>query len=243
MVNCTEHDLKEMNSADFRGIESIRDILRKMRLKSLLGGSCRGWIFDEVHQLTNDAQSAILKALEEPPEHVYFFLCTTDPQKLLKTIRSRCSTFEVSTLSDKQMVAFLGTVADQVPAEVLEQIAKDSQGHPREALTILEKVIGLPERQMLRAAKQSLNSEAQAIDLCRALIQGKSWKAISEIIKGLDKEEPEGVRRLVIDYASKVLLSDGNPQAYLVWSAFREPFYNTGRSGLIGACYEALEAE
>lgn len=150
MLNCSGFDLKEQNAADFRGIDSSREIVRRMRLKSLDAKGNRGWIIDEVHKWTNDAQNAILKALEEPPEHVFFFLCTTDPQKLLKTIRSRCIIYEVSTLSFKQIIKLLKEITNKekkhVPGEVLMQIAQDSQGHPREALTILEKVIDLPER-------------------------------------------------------------------------------------------------
>lgn len=248
-LGCQDRDLVERNTADDRSIAGVRNILRKMRLKSFSKGN-RGWILDECHMLgvgggseKNEAQNAILKALEEPPEHVYFFLCTTDPQRLLKAIRSRCTEFEVGTLTQKQMQQLLiksaGTVGKEIPTEVLEQIARDSQGHPRDALTILDKIIDLPEKQMLRAAKQSGQIETQAFDLCKALIGRKSWKVISGILNGLEKEEPEGVRRLVIDYASKVLLS-GNEQAFLVLDSFREPFYNTGRAGLILACYESV---
>ena len=247
MLNCSGFDLKEQNAADFRGIDSSREIVRRMRLKSLDAKGNRGWIIDEVHKWTNDAQNAILKALEEPPEHVFFFLCTTDPQKLLKTIRSRCIIYEVSTLSFKQIIKLLKEITNKekkhVPGEVLMQIAQDSQGHPREALTILEKVIDLPERQMLRTARQSAAQENKAIDLCKALINGADWNVVKKILSGLQDEEPENIRRYIIAACHNILLKEDNPRAFLVLDTFREPFYNTGKPGLTLACYEALGVE
>ena len=250
MCGCIDFDLVELDTAQFGNIDSVRAIRRKMYKKSLHGGN-RGWLLDEVHMLgeggaseKNKPQNALLKALEEPPPHVYFFLCTTDPDRLLGTIRDRCNLSEVSPLTQKQTISLLSSVTEEtIPDEVLLQIAKDSNGHPREALISLEKVIGMPERQMLRAIKQSVSAESKAIDLCRALIQKKSWKVVTEILKGLGKEEPEKIRRDVIGYASAVLLSKADPHAYVVLDCFREPFYNTGRPGLVLACYEALEAE
>jgi DNA polymerase-3 subunit gamma/tau len=250
-LGITGFDLKEINCSDKRTLEDAREIIRKARTASLLGnGGNKGWILDEFHLFgeggnspKNKPQNALLKILEEPPSHVYFFICSTDPQNILTTIKSRCSTYEVRPLSTKQITELLSKVAGkEIPQEVLEQIAKDSLGRPREALTILEKIIDLPERQMLRAAKQSAQVESQSIELCRALIAGKSWKEVSLILKGLEKEPEESIRRSVLGWASTVLLNDGDPQAYLVLDSFREPFYNSGRAGLTLACYESLEA-
>lgn len=246
-------DLKEINCSDKRTLEDAREIIRKARTASLLGnGGNKGWILDEFHLFgeggnspKNKPQNALLKILEEPPSHVYFFICSTDPQNILTTIKSRCSIYEVRPLSVKQIVELLSKVAaesgKEIPVEVLEQIAKDSLGRPREALTILEKIIDLPERQMLRAAKQSAQTESLSIELCRALIAGKSWKDVSAILKGLEKEPEESIRRGVLGFASAVLLNGGDAQAYLVLDSFREPFYNSGRAGLVLACYESLE--
>lgn len=243
MLGCEGFNLKEQNAADFRGIDSIRDIVRKMRLQGLSGGN-RGFIMDEAHKLTNEAQNALLKALEEPPDHVFFFLCTTDPQNLLKTVKSRCSEFEVGPLTERQCVDLLSKISGDAGAvvgkEVLDQIARDSQGHPRQALTVLEQIMGLSEREQLRAAKRAVETEAQAIDLCRALIKGSDWKVIAGILKGLSKEEPESLRRMVLGYCQTVLLNGESPQAYVVMDCFREPMFNTGWPGVTMACWEAV---
>ncbi|HDY87134.1 MAG TPA: AAA family ATPase, partial [bacterium] len=91
-LGCEGQDFREVDSADFRGIDTIREIRKNSQFKPLKG-SCRVWLIDECHKLTNDAQNALLKILEDTPQHVYFILCTTEPQRLLGTIKGRCSQF------------------------------------------------------------------------------------------------------------------------------------------------------
>lgn len=245
-LGCTGTDLKELNSADYRKIEDARDLLRSIKLKPF-ESPVKGYLMDEAHQLTNAAQNSLLKALEEPPAHVYFFLCTTNPEKLLNTVVDRCSQYEVGPLTSKQSRELIDNVLkvekEDLPEKVVEAIAKTSAGFPRKILINLEKVVGLPESQMIREIKSVEKTEQQAIDLCRALMQRKSWKAVVAILKGIESEEPEKIRRLMIEYCSKVILnSNPDPQAYVVYDCFREPFFNNGWPGLRFACYEALEA-
>ena len=240
---------REVDSADFRGIDSIREIRQQMNLTPMGGGKARVWLLDECHKLTNEAQNALLKALEDPPDHVYFILCTTNPEKLLKTIKSRCTVFNVEPLGQKTMLRFLNEICEEeeveVPQDVLKLIAKNSQGHPRAALVALDKIIDLDEDDMLEAAEQAAEEESQVIDLCQALIKRSPWKKVSEILNGLKNKEPESIRWAVLGYCNSVMLNSAtpNPNAYLVMDAFRENFYDTKHFGLTLACYEALEAE
>lgn len=232
----------EMNSADFRGIDTVRDIIKTCRYAPM-SGDVRVWLFDEVHQMSKDGQNAMLKMLEDPPEHAYFVLSTTDPQKLLPTIKTRCTTFEVRPLDTDEMVSFLQSVLEEedaeVPEKILRRIAIDSLGSPRQALQKLEKVIRLSEKDMAAALEESDDAEAQTIELCRALVQEKSWKEISGILKGL-QGEPEQIRYAVLGYCQAVLLDKDNKQAAKVMSFFIDPFYNSGRPGLVLAAYGAI---
>ena len=83
-------DFQEINTSDMRGIDTAREILKTMNFAPVNTASkCRVYILDECHQATKDFQNSLLKALEDTPDHVYFLLCTTDPSKLLKTIKNR----------------------------------------------------------------------------------------------------------------------------------------------------------
>jgi len=239
-------DLKEIDSADFRGIDTIRDIRKQSSYKPL-GGPYRVWILDEVHRATGDAQSALLKALEDTPPHVYYILCTTDPQKLLPTIRGRCSQFQVNTLSEKEMKKLLRKVVkaeeESLDKEVYEQITQDSMGHPRNALQVLAQVLAVDEDKRLQIAKRTAERQSQTIELCRSLIGGEPWKKVANILKGLKEEEPEQIRRAVLGYCQSVLLGEENNQAAAVMEEFVNPFYNSGFPGLVLACYSILFSE
>lgn len=238
------NDLREIDSADFRGIDSVRDIRKQSRFKSL-EGNVRVWILDECHKMTNDAQNALLKALEDTPPHVYYILCTTDPQKLIAAIRGRCAQFQVSPLSDRDMKKLLVSVVksegESIEKEIYEQIVLDSQGLPRNALQILAQVLAVIPENRLEVARQAAELQSQTIELCRALIGRPNWKGIQNILNGLKDQEPEGIRRAVMGYCSAVLLKSGqNDQVAKTLEAFLEPTYDTGFPGIVFACYSAL---
>jgi DNA polymerase-3 subunit gamma/tau len=246
-LGCEDSDFCEVDSADFRGIDTIRDIRRNMHYACL--GDSRVWMLDECHMLSKDAQNALLKALEEPPDHVYFILCTTEPEKLLDTIRSRCKAgwFEVQPLELTEMEEFLRSIVKaekkSVPKEVIKQIARDSMGSCRDALGVLDKIIDLDEDEMLEAAEQEAARENAVIDLCRALMRKDKWPVIAAIIRNLDKEDPEKTRLAILGYCSSILLSEKTkdaPQAYVVMDCFRQPLWNNGRAGLVMCAYDVI---
>ena len=239
-LGCVGEDFKEVDSADFRGIDTVREIRRNAQYSPMFG-SCRVWLIDEVHKMTNDAQNALLKFLEDTPKGVYIILATTDPQKLLNTIRGRCSEFQVKPLNEIEMKRLLKRTVirekEKLRDEVYEQIIQDSQGLPRNALQILEQVLRVPEEKRLEIAEQTAAEQSQTIELCRALMKRAGWKEVSSILRGIKDQEPENIRRAVLGYASAVLLKKDDPLAGMILEEFFEPFYNTGFPGLVQACY------
>ena len=239
-LGCKGADFMELDSADFRGIDTVRGIRRQLAYAPM-EGPCRVWLLDECHQFSNDAQNALLKALEEPPPHVYFILCTTMPEKLLPTIRSRCSDHVVTTLTDSQMKRLLRHVVKaedtSMSAAIYSQIVQSSLGHPRRALTILDQVLGLPKDKQEAVAKRIAAEQSQVIDLCRALIQRASWKKIRTILAGLQEEDAEAIRRQVLGYCKAILLKEENDTAAAVMETFMDPFYDSGHIQLVYACY------
>ena len=242
-LGCKNNDFREIDSADFRGIDSIREI-RKQSIYKPLESTCRVWLLDEVHKLSNDAMNALLKALEDTPKHVYYILCTTEPQKLISTVRSRCQQFKVELLTEKQMSILLKRIikkeGGEVNSKVLNQIIQDSLGHPRDAIQVLEKVLSVPEEKQLKIAKKAAETQNQVIELCRALLKMENWNKISSILKGIKNEDPEKIRLAVFGYCSSVLLNGKNNNAAIIMEEFQEPFFNNGFNGVVFACYSII---
>ena len=239
-------DFLEMDSAHFRGIDSIRELRRKSGYKPV-EGRIRGVLLDECHQLSKDAQHALLKELEDPPVHVYYVLCTTEPKKLLKTIRGRCNQHVVQTLSSSLLVRLLYRIGsregEKLPRKILAQIAENSGGHVRNAIQTLEQVLSVGPDQREEFAKRAAEEQAEVIELCRILLRQKpSWKSTAKTLKGLKKAgtDAEGVRRVVLGYCQSVLLNSGQSRAASVMEEFLEPFYDTLFPGLVFACYMAV---
>lgn len=237
-------DYREIDSADFRGIDTVREIRKNSQFRPL-ESRCRVWVIDECHKMTNDAQNAFLKALEDTPSHVYYILCTTDPQKLLNTIKGRCTTLEMKILSDREMMTLLRQVVkaenERLTKQIYEQIIQDVLGHPRNALQVLDKVLRVPEDERLVVAQQTAEQNSAVIELCRALIGNSEWKTVSNILVGLKDQEPENIRRAVLGYCQAVLLKNDNQQAAHIMEEFIEPFHNTGFPGLTFACYSVVK--
>jgi DNA polymerase-3 subunit gamma/tau len=248
VLQCSDADFTELNCADFKGIDMIRDIRRHSSLHPL-AGKCRMWVIDEAHKLTNDAQNAFLKILEDTPSHVYFVLCTTDPQKLLKTIITRCTEIKLQPLSHKDLTLLIQRVAykegAQLSEEVVDEIVEAADGSARKALVILEQVLQLPPEQQVDAVRSMSLNKDKAIDLARALIDPRTqWADVAKILSNLD-DDPEAVRNLVLEYARKVLLGGGKlaPRAFKVIDVFSANFWDSKRAGLAAACYEVLHFE
>jgi len=235
-------DLVEINSADYRGIETVRNLIKRIALKPM-ESKIRAYILDEAHQFSKDAMEGLNKPLEDTPEHVRFFICTTDPQKLLLTNRNRCTQIAVNPLDDRDMGQLIAGVVlkedKKISRSALNKIVEVAQGSPRMALTVLDRVIDLPRSEQADAVEGLGENTAEIIDLCRALMQNREWQAIVKALKD-GGAEPEDLRRAVLGYCTTAMLG-GDSQAYLVMDAFREPTYSTGWAGICLSCYDAQE--
>jgi DNA polymerase-3 subunit gamma/tau len=139
-------DLIEIDAASNRGIDEIRELRERVALAPALGRR-KVYIIDEAHMLTPEAFNALLKTLEEPPEHVVFILCTTEAQKVPLTVLGRCQQFVFRRLGDEQIVERLGTIAEAegiaVEPEALLLVARTAQGSMRDAIGLLDQLVPL----------------------------------------------------------------------------------------------------
>jgi DNA polymerase-3 subunit gamma/tau len=242
-LKCSKHDFVEKNSAHYRGIEEVRKIERVMN-QSAFDGDVRVWLLDEIHKATNDAQNAMLKMLEDPPNHVYFMLATTEPEKLIKGIRQRCLSIKVNPIEDKQLFKILGKVCEdeeiEIAEDVLKTITKYSAGSAREAIQILDKIRELDEEKQENAIAKT-STTTQTIEIARLLMkENTKWKTLAPILKELRNEDVEPIRRMLLSYATTVMLKTSNPRAYAIIEAFRENFFDSGFAGVISGCCEVI---
>lgn len=242
-LGCHKLDYREVNAASVRGIDSIREITGKMHILPMVG-KCRVWFLDELHKLTGDAREALLVPTENAPKHVYFILGTTNPEMLSEGIRSRATSLRTEPLTDKEMKTLLRRVAEKESMEVTEdfisQVIEASGGCARMGLNLLEKASCLEPGERAQAIKTYRSEQTEAIDLCRALIGKKPWDHVAGLLKTITGE-PESIRRAVLGYATSCLLGHSGLRAYNVIRSFERNFYDSGKAGLAGSCFEVIE--
>ena len=144
IVSGSSIDIIEIDAASNRGIDEIRDLKEST---GYLPVKCRKkiYIIDEVHMLTKEAFNALLKILEEPPQHILFILATTEIEKIPDTVISRCQRYDFKTLSKQNIVEMLKSVAEKenikIDEESLNLIYQKSEGSARDSFSIFEQVI------------------------------------------------------------------------------------------------------
>jgi len=239
-LGCGEYDINELNLSEQRGIDAARSIIEECSFLPM--GNNRVWILDECHGSTKDFQNAILKVLEDTPPNNYFILCSTDPGKLLKTIKNRCTKYEVKPLHSREMSSLLVSIAraehKELPIDMKNNIIQQCEGSPRAAIVMLEQVLGLNKDDANNIIETYKTTEQQVITLCRTLMNRPSWKEVVAIISNL-KEEPEGIRWNVLMYLNTCLLKGGSDKIFKLMECFKDNYYDSKKSGLSMSCWKA----
>ena len=238
-MNC-----KELNISDMRGIDAARMIIDICYVAPL--GTCRVIILNEVHKATNEFQNAMLELLEEPPPDNYFILCTTEPEKLLRSVKNRCTVFKVNKVQKRSLVPFLTKVMKEeklkLDKSIVEAIVDNAGGCPSQALVMLDSIMGIPDKkEQLELIMGYHYNETKVYALYQALIYGRPWKEVSELIKGLNANMAEDVRYALLACLERDILA-GNKnanKACTMIDLFASSFQATGRPGITQACWLA----
>lgn len=170
LVAAGEHpDVYELDAASRTGVENVREEIIGRVNYAPTRGRYKVYIIDEVHMLSTAAFNALLKTLEEPPEHVVFVLCTTDPQKVPETIHSRCQRFDFRRISNEELVSRLGAICEMegidFEGDALDLIAHRADGGMRDALTSLEQLIAFGEGSVTTQLAERLLGSLDSSDL------------------------------------------------------------------------------
>jgi len=185
-------DVIELDAASNNGVDDLRAIIEMVKYPPTIG-KYKVYIIDEVHMLSQQAENAFLKTLEEPPEHAIFILATTDPQKVRQTIRSRCMQLNFRRVTEDELIAGMDRICSKrgisATKDALSTIASRADGSVRDALSILEQCIASGDRELTRPSVLEYTGAAGEdffLALTGAVIAHDAGKAliyIDEIVK------------------------------------------------------------
>jgi len=208
-LGCNSMNIIEISAAVHTGIDDMRKILDGLQYKAFGSSNKKALILDECARLSKQAWDCLLKDIEEPSPHVYWFLCTTEPDKVPKTIKTRCSSFTLKSVADDNIFDLLKDVVKQeklkTSESILDLIVKNSGGSPRQALVNLGVCYHVTDRKEAIELLKSASENPGVIELCRFLVTGGSWKKAMNIVKRLEGENPESIRLIVCNYLAAVI--------------------------------------
>lgn len=251
-----ESDYTEQNASKERGIKEVRKLEDNLKFAPLHGDR-KFILFDEAHMLTNTAQEALLKLLEEPPSYVYIAICTTNPEALKQTFKRRCHQYELSPLNVHELMGLIKRTlkAEKVPLKSFhksraEKIVELADGSAGQCMKLLDMVIDM------KSTKNALKTLAtvgmgigdpQVLDICRLLVDQKindktRWMRIRDILKDL-KTDGESARRPILGYLQTVLLSSGRMDVAVTMTHFADNYFDNGKAGLVLSCFMACHPE
>ena len=253
--NCANMDSYELNASSDRGIDNIRAVITNSQYKTISGGYSV-YFFDEAHQLTKDAQEALLKVVEEPPPKTVFIFCTSEPQALKESLKRRTLYIHLQPLSKEESITLIKNILNaegislkNFTKEIIDTLIEVSNASPGKIIANMEKIIYLRDVAQMKDVLLNVAApeEEEFINICRILVDEKRsesqrWKDIQHILKGLQFDAEVG-RKIVMSYLSKVLLNTSNPRIAWVMLRFKDNFFASGVPGFILACYYSCGKE
>ena len=184
-------DIIEIDAASNTGVENIREIIERARFAPTQA-RWKVYVIDECHMLSTAASNALLKTIEEPPSRVVFILATTNPERVLNTIKSRCQKFDFRRISPSDIFQHLSEIAEKESIEyevqALKMIAKRSNGGMRDAQSLLEQLNLLPEGITINNIQNLLGevSESELTNLIKSLVENNPESLIDTCNKLYD---------------------------------------------------------
>jgi DNA polymerase-3 subunit gamma/tau len=240
-LGCKGTDYQEIDASSDNGINMVRKI-RPVASSLPLHGESRVFIIDEAHEMTKQAQNAALKLLEDTPKQTYVIFCTTDPSKLLKTVKTRATELKVAPLSSKELQGLLLDISKKedikLSKELGKKILEHSDGSPRQALVHLNAVRYVEDSKDQIAMITGEVKGTNTYDLCKLICKKNvTWPEICKALK-LFQGDPEGCRLAVLGYCKSILLN-GSTWVVPIMEEFEENLYANKFSGLCLQFYRA----
>ncbi|MGH9182658.1 MAG: DNA polymerase III subunit gamma/tau, partial [Acidimicrobiales bacterium] len=231
----TSLDVSELDAASNNGVDAMRDLVSRVALAT--GGRTKLYILDEVHMLSTAASNTLLKTLEEPPEHVVFVLATTDPQKVLPTIRSRTQHLEFRLLGAGTLRQHLRWVVDDaglgLPEPVLDVAVRRGRGSARDALSALDQIV---------AAGGETDEDVSIDELAEALCERDTGRALAAVASACGAgRDPRQVAAALLSHLRDAFLSIMAPDVVSLPDTAFEQVADQGRRLGPAAAVRALD--
>lgn len=243
-LGCSSLDLIESDAATNTGIDDVRQLTRDIGYLPI-GADAKGIIVDEIHALSKNAITSLLKSTEEPPAHMFWFLCTNEAGKIPVVLKRRCLTYELKLVAPSVLTAFLERIADKekskVGNDVIDLCVKNANGSPGQALANLAVCLDVKSREEAAELLTSAEASPQVIDFCRALYKGAAWRQLQIMLVKMTEANAESIRQVVRAYGTKVALGAKNPadagRALEILDCFSTPCYGSdGITPILLAC-------
>jgi DNA polymerase III subunit gamma/tau len=209
-------DLIEIDAASNTSVEDVRDLRDKINFTPNQG-KYKVYIIDEVHMLSTAAFNALLKTLEEPPNHAIFILATTEVHKIPATVLSRCQLYEFRRIPVNDIIAHLKDIAKgegiQAADEALKMLARHAMGSLRDAVSLLDQLSSTGKTITLEDAQSILGVAASqaVLNVVEAVVAGDSGAGLDHIHQALDAgSDPRQFARQIVEYLRGVLLTRMN---------------------------------
>lgn len=251
-LGCSDTAFYEYNASNTRGIDTIREIASSCQL-SALGGNVKVYLIDECHMITATAQEAFLKTLEDVPPQTFFFLCTTNPEKLRPAIRSRATVVQMKALPSRTIAEYLNWILEQenvseddMPADIVVAISKNCNGAMRDAVKLLDTVLDMSDfDQMMTVIEVGISGEDPDVLEIFKILVGKGnfaakWQLLQPMLSEFDKD-PEGGRLQMLGLFRRRLIDSGNPKIASQMTYFMDNFFDSGASGFVLSCFLAAQ--
>jgi len=234
-------EIIEKNAASDNGIDMIREIEAALPRKPL-SGKARIYVIDESHQVSQQAQKAMLKMLEDTPAHVYFVLCTTNPEKLEKALLTRLTHLKLDRVPTSDLCSLVESVAQKRQIACHPQaIAMAADGSPRQALVLLEQISAISKENWGSVLQSTDDLKPDLFQVVKDLYAGvKIFPKHGVTIKDLQESEIERLRLTIMSYGSTICYNGRTtPQVIKIMSAFCEPFFSSKKGGFVLALVKA----
>lgn len=248
-----DKSVMEIDAASRTGIDDMRQLQEVLLYRPFGDSGKRAVILDECHALSKNAFDSLLKALEDPPAHVVWFFCTTNPAKIPKTLQTRCTKFELKLVDDKSLGFLLDDVVQSenitITDDVFDLIIKEAKGSPRQLLSNL--VAARTARNKKEAAdllKTVVETDA-TLELCQFIANGSgSWAKCMGLLAKLEDTNPESVRILAMNYLASCLKNSKSDDVAVKFmqrlDAFAQPYNGAeGQAPLLLSIGRALFSE